>query len=62
MDYCNLTHLTDNPTIQSKLERSLPDLFQETLVCAGDKLSEKGITIDLPNSFLLLFVHVFFWV
>ena len=43
MEYCNQTHKTDNPTIQAKVYRSLPNLFQETLSCAGDKLSYVGV-------------------
>ena len=32
-----------NPVNLAKIERSLPNLFQETLICAGDKFSRKGL-------------------
>ena len=39
----NNTIYFSNPVNLAKIERSLPNLFQETLICAGDKFSRKGL-------------------
>ena len=39
----NNTIFFSNPVNLGKIERSLPNLFQETLICAGDKFSRKGL-------------------
>ena len=34
-----------NPVNLAKIQKSLPDRFQNSLICAGDKLSRKGICL-----------------
>ena len=43
MAFCNRTHDVRNPTLIQKLQRSLPFKFQDSLICAGDKLSSTGV-------------------
>ena len=40
---CNTTYATSSYLNRLKITRSLPDLFQEDLICAGDPYSDDGV-------------------
>ena len=48
ISYCNNTHSRSNPINALKIRNSLPELFQDDLICAGDSFRDES-PLSLTN-------------